>query len=375
MPKPREGFLSSPLSRTDVKKENAPETTSNVGLLITIVIAIANLILTALLGVYLAVRNENLQKQLVDLQNQIQYAKISVTSNCDTEVICAVKIINDGPSTAKNLRVVFLLREINDNWKTDLINSANIDIVLDNPSLQHETTNENVSITDNTTSPMPNAKLIMINALPPQTTITLTPILSYRPYILNNTVTLVIKPENTSINSISTPQGTFMQLVATRVAKQQYATQVALLGQQQFETPTPDSTLWAPSTTPEPDSTLWWNTNTLATAISHQPISQSFLSAAYNETIKFIESNYLIASMTASASCDNCSGDSQDLPYSMSAIQKFSSDPPPSDITNSQNWVFHVTSISGVEEVQPIFLETTYDPQQISSVKLDLVSP
>jgi hypothetical protein len=107
---------------------------------------IANLILTATIGIvvaiYLAYRNENLQKQIVTLQSDIQrqadLANLELSSVCINPSTCAgaIEIRNNGLATAKNIRLAVYIGSITDIWKSEIGDINQFTFATDKPSLK-----------------------------------------------------------------------------------------------------------------------------------------------------------------------------------------------------------------------------------------------
>ncbi len=100
-------------------------------------ISIGNLLLTAIIGiavaVYLNIRNEEFQKQLVTLQNQTEIAKLDL-ENAITNVD-GFKIINQGPAIAKNIRAVVCLYNMHASWENAITDIDNFVVKTENISL------------------------------------------------------------------------------------------------------------------------------------------------------------------------------------------------------------------------------------------------
>lgn len=103
-------------------------------------IAIANLLLTAIIGIgiaiYLRVRDERFQRNLLTLQAEINrqsnLAHLQVKPTCLYYTSCAgaIKIENTGPASAKNIKITIVLDEVDDEWLSAIsdINSFKVKI-------------------------------------------------------------------------------------------------------------------------------------------------------------------------------------------------------------------------------------------------------
>lgn len=111
-------------------------------------LAIANLGLTAMIGIvmaiYLNVRNEDFQKYLFDAQNQSKYANIELTVfeptiYGDTSLAGSIGIKNNGPATAKNVRIGICINHVNDLWTNEITDINQFDFYFTDQSLKIQT--------------------------------------------------------------------------------------------------------------------------------------------------------------------------------------------------------------------------------------------
>lgn len=120
-------------------------------------IGIANLILTALIGIgaalylknrdeslaiSLAQRNEEFQKQVISLQSEIQrkssLAHLELVPVCPNPFRCsgAIEIRNAGPSSAKKVRIVANIRFTSDLWQDEINDISQFTFATTNPALE-----------------------------------------------------------------------------------------------------------------------------------------------------------------------------------------------------------------------------------------------
>ena len=101
-------------------------------------IAISNLILTAIVGIgitlYLNHRNEEFQKQLIELQTKAELANLVISYQNGV-----ISLNNLGPATAQDLRLVFCIYSIDTKWLRSIQHISDFDITIDNPALESST--------------------------------------------------------------------------------------------------------------------------------------------------------------------------------------------------------------------------------------------
>jgi len=113
-------------------------------------ISIGNLVLTAIVGIAVAVylqqseqtfqrelqnREEELQKQIITLQSQSEIAKVRITT-ASVYPLDGIEIENTGLTSAKNLRIVLCATSINNLWADFVSDMLMFDIATDNIALK-----------------------------------------------------------------------------------------------------------------------------------------------------------------------------------------------------------------------------------------------
>ena len=145
-------------------------------------LAIINIVLTAIIGIavaiYLSVRNEEFQKQFLELQRNSAIAHLQIINDNEFHYEFAkdgVTIRNNGMAAAKNVRVIICISEIgrawNDGWNQSIGDISNIEIFFSNPSLIQSQEYTTVTCEDQLEGVKKNAVLITINSLPANQTV------------------------------------------------------------------------------------------------------------------------------------------------------------------------------------------------------------
>jgi len=170
-------------------------------------LSIANLFLTAIVGIgialYLQTRNEELQKQVVtlqtDLERRTEFANLKLAcTSIDCTSSNGVEITNSGLAPAKNVRLTINIGWVYADWKNSVIDINQFDIVPRNLSLSLNIEDERLPIGNQDISG-DNTKVITFEYLPPnsKTIIVLQPANSLPMYGAYNdqTFSLVIPSE------------------------------------------------------------------------------------------------------------------------------------------------------------------------------------
>lgn len=116
-------------------------------------LSIANLFLTAVIGIFVALylksrdenlaltlaqRNEEFQQQLIELNAKAGLAQLEITEYCINVLTCngGFSIKNNGPATAKNVRLVVFVNRIYSPWIDIVHDVEEFEIKQDDPSLR-----------------------------------------------------------------------------------------------------------------------------------------------------------------------------------------------------------------------------------------------
>lgn len=137
-------------------------------------LGIANLLLTIFVTVYFGFRNENLQKDLIylqeDLSQEASTANLEIYTTCWNVTGCdgAVRIVNLGKSTAQNVQVVVVVDNVSQEWSQSINDISNFSVDVLPPSLISTIKNVKKSISYSSDSlDGNNAYEINISVLPP----------------------------------------------------------------------------------------------------------------------------------------------------------------------------------------------------------------
>jgi hypothetical protein len=128
-------------------------------------LVIANITITAIVGIYLAFRNENLQQQIIKWQSQAGLAEIHITQDTPSAQFSngMIRIRNSGLSAAKNLRIVICLQDAD----MSISDISDFEIVPNNPSIIFKRENIKQSCGMYGYSGIDNATLLTVESLPP----------------------------------------------------------------------------------------------------------------------------------------------------------------------------------------------------------------
>lgn len=146
-------------------------------------LSITNLVLTAIIGIgialYLNARNENFQKQLIDIQNNAKLANIEITykdvilssgiGNSNTNGYIIIK--NNGPAVAENLRVAICMKTVNEQWRESINDISQFNITIDDISRKYK---PEISKSECGTDVNFNTLSVDIDSLSPQESISFT---------------------------------------------------------------------------------------------------------------------------------------------------------------------------------------------------------
>lgn len=147
-------------------------------------LSIANLVLTAVIGILVALylksrdedlaltlaqRNEEFQRQLIDIQTKAEFAQLEVTEYCLNILTCngGFSIKNIGPATAKNIKLVVFVNKVYSPWVGIVHDIDSFEIKVDNPSLQVNISSVGVSTINGLDMLGNNAYEVSIDNLPP----------------------------------------------------------------------------------------------------------------------------------------------------------------------------------------------------------------
>lgn len=240
-------------------------------------LGISNLVLTAFVGIYLALRNESLQKNIVNWQKQAELATVALSVSDEVSENVTVSLTNTGPSVAKNLRISVCLSYVSPIWQDVIQNINQIDFRYKNQSVGKS---EEISYTHCGVLKTSDSKIISIPNLPPNGSFV------FDVFTDNNALTK-IQSEKITVSSLIDVNKLFPNSDEIRVS-----TDPAGPGELTF---TKDGILWKRSTT---------------TAITVENI----IISTKNEQIKinlpdlFSQSinKVSLAFIVISASCENC---------------------------------------------------------------------
>ena len=141
-------------------------------------LGIANIILTVITGIILTIffnfRNENFQKELIYLQENVSQAaslaNLEIYTTCWNFSSCdgAIRIVNNGLATAQNIQMVIVIDEVNKEWSQHIkdINIFSIDVLPPSLISTTESTKKSVRFYSDTLIGN-NAYEINVGALPP----------------------------------------------------------------------------------------------------------------------------------------------------------------------------------------------------------------
>jgi hypothetical protein len=134
---------------------------------LAVIIAICNLLLTACTGIvltlYLNYRNEQFQKQLIELQNKAELANLEIKYEEER-----ILVRNLGPGTAQNLSLVFCISFIDSEWESSIKHISDFDLSLHNIARESSETIQESICPSATYS---DAVQLSIQSLPPQQTL------------------------------------------------------------------------------------------------------------------------------------------------------------------------------------------------------------
>ncbi len=148
---------------------------------------IANLVLTAVIGIFVALylksreenlaitlaqRNEEFQRQLIDIQAKAEFAQLEVVEYCLNVLTCngGFSIKNIGPAVAKNIKLVVFVNKIYSPWVDIVHNIESFEFKVDNPSLQININPVRVNTINGLDMLGNNAYEVSIDNLPPNST-------------------------------------------------------------------------------------------------------------------------------------------------------------------------------------------------------------
>jgi hypothetical protein len=113
-------------------------------------LTISNLVLTAIIGIgiaiYLNIRNERFQEQLVDRQNDAKLANIEITYKkggfnsgiIGDSINGRIIVKNNGPASSENIRISICLETLNTQWKGVVDDISQFNITLNDVSRRYE---------------------------------------------------------------------------------------------------------------------------------------------------------------------------------------------------------------------------------------------
>lgn len=150
-------------------------------------LSIANLVLTAVIGIFVALylksrdeslaltlaqRNEEFQRQLIDIQAKAEFAQLEITEYCLNVLTCngGFSIKNVGPATAKNIKLVVFVNKVYSPWADIVHDIGSFELKVDNPSLQVNINPVRVSTINGLDMSGNNGYEVSIDNLPPNST-------------------------------------------------------------------------------------------------------------------------------------------------------------------------------------------------------------
>lgn len=140
-------------------------------------LGIANLILTAIIGIGLAIffklRDESFQTNVMKLQSEMdrqsKLAHIDLYESCFYRYYCggSFTVVNSGPANANNLRITLTLTGVQQPWDRAIKNIDVFPITIDPPSIQAEISRRKINLRYGDDIDGNNTIDVVISTLPP----------------------------------------------------------------------------------------------------------------------------------------------------------------------------------------------------------------
>jgi len=250
--------LGEDKKNSSLQKSKSETKIATISLILTASLAI----ITTIITIVLHFRNEQFQKQLIDLQAKAELANISMVYHNNV-----VNINNLGPAPAQDLRLVICITSLDSKWVNSIKSISDLDLAIDNSAIENST---QIKLEGCNSQAVNNDALqITIKSLPPQ-----------------QSFKILVKPSsNISLDNLTTEAEVFVSV-----------SDASLVYGASYATPTRKPSSSSSSQTPQSPDQLtvrMWTSSPLDNALENYLMS----------------SDFRIANFEISIACTNCNID------------------------------------------------------------------